>query len=161
LIAAIQGAAKRQLGQTFTNAEVADLVHSYGPITPDVIGPRPDLPAMLAAMGAIDGLTVDLADVTPGGAVTVTIDGPAGSLAALFASFATADIPLGFNRNLHLDLASLASLDAFVLPSGTAQYQLAIPNNASLHDVDVYFQAARLTGTQPLFVTNSCQTTIL
>lgn len=161
VVAAMQGAARRQLGHTLTNQEVLDLLHAHGPTTPDVIGRRPDLVAILEAIGAIDGLRLDVPDVPLGGAVTVTMEGPPLSIAALFGSFGTIDVPLGFNRNLHLDLASLASLGAFVLPAGSAQYTLPIPNSASLQGVDVYFQAGRLSGSAPLFLTNSGQVTIL
>lgn len=161
VVAAMQGAARRQLGHPLTNQQVLDLLHAHGPTTPDVIGRRPDLVAILEAIGAIDGLRLDVPDVMLGGSATVTMTGPPLSIAALFGSFGTTDLPLGFNRNLHLDLASLASLGAFVLPTGSAQFTLGIPNTASLQGVDVYFQAVRLTGSAPLFVTNSGQLTIL
>ena len=161
VVAAIQGAAKRQLGITLSNQQMIDLLRTYGPATPDVIGPRTDIPAVLEAIGAIDGLRVDQPDVVLGDTVTVTMEGPPGSIAALFGAFDTIDLPLGFNRNIHLDLATLASLGGFFLPAGSAQLPITIPNNPSLHDVDIYLQAVRLTGTQPLYVTNSCQTTIL
>ena len=100
-------------------------------------------------------------DVDLGDTITATMDGSLGSVAAMFGSFATGNVPIGFNRNIHLDLSSYSALGAFVLTSGTAQYQLLVPNNAALHGTDIYFQAVRLTASQPLFVTNSCQATIL
>ena len=80
---------------------------------------------------------------------------------AMFGSFATGDLSLGFNRNVHLDLGSMSALGAFVLTTGSAQYNLPVPNNIALQGTDIYFQAVRLSGSQPLFVTNSCQATIL
>jgi hypothetical protein len=90
----------------------------------------------------------------------VTMDGPPNSLAALFGAFATADLPLGFNRNVHLDVVTMASIGAFVL-APTASWSLTVPNDPTLHGTHVYFQAARLTGAQPLHLTNSCHVTVL
>ncbi len=161
LVASIQGAAKKQLGQALTNQQLLAALHTYGPTTPDIIGRRPDLVAMFEGLGIIDGLMVDTPDLALTATMTVTMAGAPGSLAALFASFAAGDFDLGFNRHVHLDLLSLVSLGAFVLPTGTASWSLAVPNNASLHGADLYFQAVRLTGASPLHVTNSCQVTIL
>lgn len=161
LVASIQGAAKLQTGQFLSNAEILAELHTIGAPTPDVIGLRPDLPGILAHIGAIDGLTMVAPDVSLGGTISAVMDGPPGSVSAMFGSFATGNIPLGFNRNVHLDLASMSALGAFVLATGTAQYDLPVPNNVALHGADIYFQAVRLTGTQPLHVTNSCQATIL
>lgn len=162
IVASLQGAALRQTGQLLSNQAVLDLLHTQGAPTPDVIGLRPDLAGMLTQIGAIDGLRMTAPDAPIGGLIEATMDGQPGSVAALFGSFATSNLPLGFNRNVHLDLLQMASLGAFVLgASGTAQYQLPVPNNVTLQGADIYFQAVRLTGTQPLFVTNSCQATIL
>lgn len=161
VVASMQGAAKLQTGQFLSNTEVLNLLHSIGASTPDVIGLRPDLPGILEQMGAIDGLTMVDPDVPIGGTITATMTGPPGSVSAMFGSFATGNLPLGFNRNVHLDLASMSALGAFVLATGTAQFNLPVPDNVALQGTDIYFQAVRLTGTQPLFVTNSCQTTIL
>ncbi|MBL8756549.1 MAG: hypothetical protein JNK15_24860, partial [Planctomycetes bacterium] len=76
-------------------------------------------------------------------------------------SFTPANVPLGFNRNVHLDLLSLVSVGAYLLATGSATYSLQVPNAAALHDADLYFQAVRLSGANPLHVTNSCQVTIL
>ncbi|MFT7537687.1 MAG: hypothetical protein ACI85K_003648 [Hyphomicrobiaceae bacterium] len=161
VVAAIQGASLRQNGLLLSNAEVINLLHTVGPTTPDIIGRRPDVVAILRQLQAIDGLEMAEPDVALGDTISATMTGPPGSLAAIFGAFATGNFPLGFNRNIHLDLGGFASLGAFVLTTGSAQYQLPVPNNVALHDTDIYFQAVRLTGTQPLFVTNSCQATIL
>jgi len=161
VVASIQGAAKLQTGQFLSNTEVLDVLHQIGATTPDVIGLRPDLPAILAHIGAIDGLTMVAPDVALGGTISAVMEGPPGSVSAMFGSFATGNLPLGFNRNVHLDLATMSALGAFVLATGTAQYDLPVPNNVALQGTDIYFQAVRLTGTQPLHVTNSCQATIL
>jgi serine protease len=160
VVCALQGAARWQNGQPLTTPQILALLHAHGPTTPDVIGRRPDLPAMLQAIGAFDGLAVDEPDVQLGGTFTVTMDGPPNSLAALFGAFATADLPLGFNRNVHLDVVTMASIGAFVL-APTASWSLTVPNDPTLHGTHVYFQAARLTGAQPLHLTNSCHVTVL
>ena len=157
----MQGAAKIQTGQYLTNTEVLNLLHTVGASTPDVIGLRPDLPAIFEQIGAIDGLTMAEPDVPLGGTITATMEGQPGSVMAMFGSFTTGNVPLGYNRNLHLDLASMSALGAYVLASSTAQYNLPVPNNLALQGVDIFFQAVRLTGSQPLFVTNSCLVTIL
>jgi hypothetical protein len=161
VVASLQGAARRQLGQPLSNQQVLDMLHTVGPLTPDVIGRRPDLLAMMQQLGIVDGLMMQEPDVSLGDTIVADLDGPAGSIAALFGSFATADIPLGFNRNIHLDLLAYSPLGAYVLATGTAQYTLPVPNNAALHDVDIYLQAVRLEPTGSLHVTNSCQVTIL
>lgn len=160
LVAAIQGAAKKQLGQPLSNAQLLALLHAHGPATPDVIGRRPDLEAILMAMGAIDGLTVNEPDFDLLETITLTMAGPAGTLAALFASFVPGDVDLGFNRHVHLDLQGLVSVGAFALPAGSASWSLLVPNDPSLHGVDVYFQAVRLEAGNTLHVTNSCQATV-
>tara|TARA_R110002096_G_scaffold121528_9_gene263151 strand:+ start:1430 stop:3301 length:1872 start_codon:yes stop_codon:yes gene_type:complete len=160
-VAAIQGASLRQNGQLLSNAQILNLLHTVGAPTPDIIGLRPDVFAILQQLAAIDGLTMAEPDVSLGDTITATMTGPSGSLAAMFGAFATGNVPLGFNRNIHLDLSGFASLGAYVLATGSAQYQLPVPNNVALHGTDIYFQAVRLTGSQPLFVTNSCQVTIL
>jgi hypothetical protein len=161
LTAAIVGAAKRQLGITLLPAQLRALLQTHGVTTPDAIGPRTDLRLVLQAIGVLDGLQVAAPDVPLGGTLTVDLDGPPGSVAALFGAFATGDVPLGFNRNVHLDLATMANVGAFFLPAGQASWQLAVPLSSSLQGANLYFQAVRLFGSTPLHVTNSCQVTIL
>jgi microbial collagenase len=160
VVAAIEGVARAQLGAPLTNQQVLALLHAYGPDTPDVIGRRPDLEAIFAALGVLDGLAVDEPDFDLLETIGVTMDGAPGSIAALFASFAAGDVDLGLDRHVLIDLTGMVSIGAFVLPAGTATYSLPIPNSATLHGVSLYFQAVRLTGSSPLHVTNSCQATI-
>jgi serine protease len=161
IVAAVQGAAKRQLGTVLGNAQIAALLHTHGPSTPETIGPRPDLVAILQALGILDGLAVDQPDLAPGGTITVTMDGPANALVALFGSFAAGEADLGLNRRVLLDLAGLVPCGAFTLPAGTASWQLPVPADPALQGIDVFFQAVRLTAASPLHLTNSCQVTIL
>jgi len=161
VVASLQGAARRQLGQPLSNQQILDLLHTIGPSTPDIIGRRPDLLAMMQQLSIVDGLMLQEPDVSLGDTITADLDGPAGSIAALFGSFETGDFALGFNRNIHLNLLAYSPLGAYVLATGTAQYTLPVPNNTALHGADIYFQAVRLELSGALHVTNSCQVTIL
>ncbi len=162
IVASMQGAAKKQLGHALTNAEILALLHTHGLPTPDVIGLRPDLPLIFQALGIFDGLSVGAPEIALGGTITIDMNGSSGSAVALFASLDVGDVDLGLNRHVHLDLATMASLGAFFLPtSGLATGTLVVPTTASLQGVDIFFQAARLTSTGPLHITNSCQVTIL
>ncbi|MFK7743367.1 MAG: S8 family serine peptidase [Planctomycetota bacterium] len=161
VVSSLLGATRRQTGQQLDNAAVLNLLHTIGPTTADVIGRRPDLDAMLRQTGAIDGLMVSEPDVDLGDTITVTMNGPPGGLAALFGSLTSVNLPIGFNRNIHLDPTQLSSLGAFVLVQGVAQYQLVVPNNVALHDLDIYFQAVRLDANQSLTLTSSCHVTVL
>ena len=160
VVCMIQGAARRQLGHALTNQQLLNYLHTYGANTPDVIGRRPDVDAILVAMGAVDGLRIDQPDFDLLDTMTLTMDGAPGSLSALFAAFADGDVGLGFNRNIHLDLGGIVPVGGFFLPGGTATWTLQVPNDPTLHGVSLYFQAVRLTGTNPLHVTNSCQATV-
>ncbi|MBL8752106.1 MAG: S8 family serine peptidase, partial [Planctomycetes bacterium] len=85
VVAMVQGAAKKQLGTTLSNAQMRDLLRMHGATTPDLIGPRSDVPAILQALGVFDGLSVDRADLQLLDTMTVTMSGAPGDLAALFA----------------------------------------------------------------------------
>jgi serine protease len=161
VVASLLGAAKRQLGQPLTNAQLLALLHAHGPNTPDVIGRRPDLLAALVAIGAIDGLTTATPDLQLGQAMAVTVGGDPGTLVALFAGFATADVEVGLNRRAHIDPAQAISVAGFALPAGGATWTMPVPNNSALHGIDCYFQAVRLPASGVMNLTNSCQVTIL
>lgn len=159
LVAAMQGAAKKQLGRLLTQAEVLNALHSYGPLTPDSIGRRPDLVAIFSALGILDGLSLAAADTPVGGSLQVLADVPPSTVVGLFGSFTAVDIPLGWNRNLHLDPASAQSLAIF-LP-GPTTWTLTVPNTLALQGVDVFFQGVRIGPGGTLELTNSCQGSIL
>ncbi|MCB9878389.1 MAG: hypothetical protein H6835_12390 [Planctomycetes bacterium] len=161
LMAAIQGAARRQLGVTLSNAAVLDLLHQHGALTPDDIGRRPDLVAIFDALGVHDGLSAVEPDVPLGDTIAMTLDGAAGGIAALFGAFGEADVPVGLNRNLHLDPLGAVVLGAYLLGTPGPHYSLTVPNDASLHGAEIFFQAVRLYGSNPLQLSNSCQVTIL
>jgi subtilisin family serine protease len=161
VMAAIQGVAKKQLGVVLGNQQLIQLLHNHGSNTPDGIGRRPDLIAIFDALGVHDGLRADRADLSLGETVSLTLSGPSGGLATLFGALATSDQAIGFNRNLHLDPLGAVPLGAYLLGTPGPHYQLPVPVNAALHGLDLYFQAARLVGSNPLHLTNSCHVTIL
>ena len=160
VIAAIQGASRMQLGQTQSNAQIVALLAAHGTPTPDVIGRRTDLASVFTALGIFDGLRAAAPDVPTGGTVTALMDGPPGDLIALFGSLQDGNTNLGFNRPVHLDLATMNSIGAFVLPNGTASWQLVVPNDLTLRGTDLYLQGVRWNG-GALHVTNSCHVTVL
>lgn len=161
VVASIQGACKRQLGHPLTNAQILALLHTHGPNTPDVIGRRTDLVAAYQALGIFDGLAVAAPEVVLGGTIQVNMNGASNAVFALAGSFVAANLPLGLNRNLHLDQSSLVVLGAFVFPTGTASWSAPVPNNAALHGSELYLQALRLVAPSSSTLTNSCQVTIL
>lgn len=161
IVAMLQGAAKHQRGALLTSSQLLAALHTYGPQTPDVIGRRVDVTAALTGLGMMDGLRLDVPDVDLGGTVTATMEAPAGSIIGLYGSLTAADFAIGFNRNVHVDLFALVPLGAFFLPAGTATWSWTVPNSASVQGVSLYLQGVRLSGSNPLYVTNSCQVTIL
>lgn len=161
IVVALQGAARAQLDRSLSRTEILNLLHTHGPLSPDAIGRRPDLFAMLQALGAVDGLETSWPDVPIGGSVTVDLYGPANSSALLFLSFGTGATNFGYNRKILLDLGSLQTAGFLLLPSGTASWPLQVPNDPGLHGLSLYFQAGLMQGTAPIHVTNSVQVTIL
>lgn len=161
IVTALQGAARAQLGRSLGAAEVLSLLHTYGTPSPDTIGRRPDLVAMLQALGAIDGLETSAPDLPLGGSATVDLRGAPGAAGFLFTSFTTGSTDFGFNRRILLGLGTMQTIGFLPLPQGTASFTLVAPNDPGLHGVSLYFQAGVLAGTAPIHVTNSVQLTIL
>lgn len=160
VVCALQGAAKRQLGQPLTNAQVRSLLWAHGPASPDAIGRRPDLAAMLPAIGAVDGLRLNAPDFDLQETIQVAMSGTPGGIACLFTALAPGDVDIGFNRRVHLDPLSADATGAFALPNGVASWSLVVPNNAALHGVNLYFQSVRLEPNATLTLTTSCQATV-
>jgi len=161
VVLALQGAARAQLGRSLGRTEILGLLQTHGTASPDAIGRRPDLPAMLATLGALDGLLATAPDVPLGGSVALELRGGPGGAGFLFLSFAPGNTPFGLNRPLLLDFATVQTLGLVLLPGGVGQWPLAIPNAAVLEGVNLYFQAALLQGSAPIHVTNSAQVTVL
>lgn len=160
VVCAIQGLARRQLGAPLGNNQLRTLLWTLGPASPDAIGRRPDLVAMAAAIGAVDGLRLNAPDFDLQDTIQVQMSGNAGGIACLFAALATGNVDLGFNRRVHLDLGSADATGAFAMPNGTATWQLQVPNNPTLHGASVYFQALRLEPNATMTLTTSCQATV-
>ena len=159
VVTALQGAALQQIDRRLSNTEVLQLLHSHGPISPDSIGRRPDLQAMLQALGAADGLALSHPDVAIGGSESVLLDGPPGAAGFLFASFATGSLDLGFNRKIHLSQLGLLTIGFLPMPTGSASFQIDVPNDISLRGLSLYLQAGILQAAAPVHVTNSGQLT--
>lgn len=160
VVTSLQSAARRQLGRDLTTAEILALLRQHGTAVPGTIGRRPDLLAMFAALGIVDGLLPDEPDVSIGSPVTVRMSGSGGG-AVLFASFGTGSTNLGYNRDLHLDPAAMVTVGFFPLVAGQAAWTLPVPNDASLHGANLYLQAAELLAGGGIHVTNSAQVTVL
>lgn len=161
IVAALQGAARAQLGRSLAMPEVLNLLHNHGTPSPDTIGRRPDLVAMLQALGAIDGLQTSAPDLPIGGSATVDLSGAPGSAGFLFTSFTPGSTDFGFNRRILLGLGTLQTIGFLPMPQGTASFTMVAPNDPGLRGLSLYFQAGILTGAAPIHVTNSVQLTIL
>lgn len=162
VVAALQSAARRQLGRSLTTAEMRLALAAHGTWFVGSIAARPDLPATMRALGILDGLAMQAPDAPSGGQFTVQMEGPVGSFAALFGSFSAAapGVDLGLNRRLHLDPATAFTVGFFALPQGAAAWSLAIPADPALRGTDLYFQAGRIAGSAPVHMTNSCQASV-
>jgi hypothetical protein len=159
-VIALQGAARQQLGRALSRAEILSLLHQFGSPVPDTIGRRPDLRAMFRSLGIADGLEPAAPDALPGGAVAVTLSGTGGG-ALLFASLGTGNTGFGFNRPVHLDLATLQTVGFFALVGGQATWMLNVPNDAALSGTDLYLQAGVLGAGGSVHVTNSAHVSVL
>jgi len=69
--------------------------------------------------------------------------------------------PLGFNRPLHLDTATLDTLGFVPLVGGSASTQVAVPALPALSGVDLFLQAVVVETGSTLRLTNSVQVTVL
>lgn len=155
-VAALQGAARRQLGRSLTTAEVRQLILAHGTPATATIGARPDLKATMRALGILDGLELSHPDVAPGSAINILLSGPVGGGAILFASLSLQDANVGLNRPIHLQLGTIATMGFVPLFSGGGTFPFAVPNNQNLLGVDLYFQAGTFGPTPgPIHVTNS------
>jgi hypothetical protein len=161
IVAGVQGAARQQLDRALTTAEMLQVLHTIGPASPDAIGRRPDMFAILQSLGIVDGLDLDRPDVPLGGSATVNLLGAPGGAAFLFVAFTTGSLDLGLDRKVHLGLSTMQTIGFLPMPAGTANWTMQVPNDASLSGVSLYFQAGLLQGSSPIHVTNSGQLTIL
>lgn len=140
VVTSLAGAVERQRGTVLTPLELRGLLRAQGTAIQGDIGTRGDLVAMLRSLGLPDGLEVDRHEVALGTSVTLTMRGPAGGAFALALASGHAVVPLGLNRPLHLDPATMLPLGGFGLPGGVVSTTLTVPNDPSLRGLDVYFQ---------------------
>jgi subtilisin family serine protease len=140
VIASIASAVRQQQGRTVTPAEVRRLLRTHGTASAGDIGLRPDLAAIFAALGLVDGLELDRAEVGLGQNLNATLRGATGSSAVIWLSFATGSVDLGLGRALHLDPGGLVPLGAVVLRDGAAAWPTTIPNDPGLADLDLFLQ---------------------
>ncbi|MCB9882339.1 MAG: S8 family serine peptidase [Planctomycetes bacterium] len=158
VVADLSSLIETQEERVLTNGEMRQLLRQYG--TPQanpqsgIIGNRPDLQQMLAALGYPDGLFL-ADDPELGGSTTFEMEGTAGNTAVLFMAFDAGSTDIGLNRKLLLDLVSLGVLVPLVLDgNGEASLTLPIPADTNLIGAEAFFQvlevapvtfAARLT----------------
>lgn len=141
--------------------ELRQWLRTHGPLSPDGIGRRPDVRAVLAAAGALDGLELARPDVPLGGSAQLLLSGPAGAGAFVFANFAPGSTDLGLNRKVLLGLSGILSMGFVPMPTGSAAIPVAIPNDPGLRGLSLYFQAGLLVPAAPIHVTNAGQLTVL
>lgn len=160
VVASLVGTARQQLERDLSVDEVRQLLREHGTPVAGNIGLRPDLQALLAALGIPDGLQVEGTPIAPGESRDLHMTGPPGGAFNLFASLALSSVDLGLNRKVHLDLGTLVHVDAAALTGGTATYRLAIPNTSDLRGMDLYFQGIITDPMGSLRISNSVQLTI-
>ena len=147
VLVSLEGAARRQLERALSPSEVRSLLRNHGTAVTGEIGLRPDLRAMLTALGLPDGLRVDRHEVALGSSFTLTMSAPAGGGFALSLALLSTDLDLGLGRHLHLEPTALIPLGSFALPTGSASYLLTAPIDPALRDLDLYFQGVIVDAT--------------
>ncbi|MFY9345423.1 MAG: S8 family serine peptidase [Planctomycetota bacterium] len=148
--AATLGAAKFQLGQVLTPAQARTLIQSHG-TTVATIGRRPDVAALMGALGLPNGLVL-AAEVDLGGTVTLQFTASAAELAIVCGDWAGVATPTPFGRLL-LDPATLIPVNVYV---GAGTHATPVPNNPLLVGSEVHWQVVRYhTGTGALSLTSS------
>ena len=160
VVMALQGVARRQLGRSLTLAEIQAAIHDHGVTSPDMIARRPDLPAMLRALGLVDGLWVDAPETVPGGLIEGTLESSQLIVAGLFLSPNAIDVDLGWNRNLHLDPGFLIGAGTYVVNGAPVPWSMALPNDPTLSGFELYFQAARMDTNGVLELSSSGHVTV-
>ncbi len=121
------------------------------------MGKRPDVMPMLTSFGLPDGLDVDRHQVDIGTTFDLTMSGAPGGVSVLTGALDFGELDLGLNRRLLLELSSFFTIGVFPRPSGTAMTTLAVPNDASLHDTGVYFQALQVDASGGLRMSSAAE----
>lgn len=150
--AATLGAAKFQLGQALSPAQLRALLQAHGTAV-TTIGRRPDVGALMQALGLPAGLLLQ-AETNLGGTAVLQVDAPTSDLWFLAASFVPGVTVLPFGRLL-LDAGTMVSVAVGVGPGSFAQ---PVPNDPSLRGAELYWQAARIDPALQIRLTNSIVT---
>jgi subtilisin family serine protease len=150
--AATISAAKQQLGRVISVSELRALLRAHGTDVPGgLIGRRPDLVRLFAAIGLPDGLTLQN-EANVGQTLTLNIGGNAGELYFLLLAAAPAELPISIGRLL-LDPVTMV-----VAGSGAVNttFSAPVPNNPDLRLLEVHWQAVRFNAALTTFrMTNS------
>jgi subtilisin family serine protease len=135
--AATLGAARFQLGQMLTPAQLRTLLQTHGTAVA-TIGRRPDVGLLLQALGLPNGL--ELAGETElGGTVTLHFTASASEIAIVMLDWEGSASATPFGRQL-LDPATLILFDFHV---GTGTQLVAVPNDPLLRGSEAHWQVAR------------------
>lgn len=136
-VAATLGAAKFQLGQILTPAQVRTLIQTHGSSV-TAIGRRPDVALLLGALGLPNGLTL-ASEVDLGGTVVLQFTATSNDLCVVMGDWTGVASVTSFGRLL-LDPATLIPVDVYV---GAGTHQTPVPNNPSLRGSEVHWQVLR------------------
>lgn len=157
VVAQLVGAVRFQNGRILDPREVRGLLRAIGTPCSGGIGRRPDLRAMLAALGLPDGLWVAAPQARLGGQVRIELAGMPGTWTWLMASDRLRLTPTGRNRAFHLDASSMTVDGPYLLPAGRAAAVLAVPQDASLSGHDFFFQGLSIDPYYGMRLTSSAQ----
>ncbi len=119
------------------------------------VGPRPNLPAMYAAIGLIGGLS-QVGETRPGEAITLGIALQPKDTFILFGDLTNSWLPLpGFKFPLLLNPATMVFITAGVMPQQSPViHKIFLPKAEILYGKHLYYQAFRLDPTMNLDMTN-------
>lgn len=136
-VAATLGAAKFQLGQILTPAQVRTLIQTHGSSV-TTIGRRPDVALLLGALGLPNGLTL-ASEVDLGGTVVLQFTATSNDLCVVMGDWTGVASVTSFGRLL-LDPATLIPVSVYV---GAGAHQTPVPNNPALRGSEVHWQVLR------------------
>lgn len=139
-VASLVGAVKFQDEQVLSVDRVRQLLRAHGTPCTGKIQRRPDLKAMLAAVGLPDGLTARSETVSRGTNLNLDMTAPRGHFGVAWIADKVVKTDLGLNRKFHLDLTRLIGLPVATLRSGAFTYSVRVPNDAALLDACFYAQ---------------------
>ncbi|MCR9248411.1 MAG: S8 family serine peptidase [bacterium] len=150
--AATLGAAKFQLGQVLSPAQLRTLLQNHGTVVTS-IGRRPDVGALMGALGLPNGLTLQAETIT-GGTATLDVTATTNELWFLAASWEAGETVLPYGRLL------LGSTYVSVAAgTGNGQFQQFVPNETWLRGAELHWQAAKIdTTTLAISLTSSIVT---